>query len=91
MERGISTGYNRDPKAREALNAFLKDIDLKRVAEDYKSFIRREKYDTQGLLILVLHRYGSKTMAEDFYNCRNGKLKKASMRWVEQHGYTISP
>jgi len=73
------------------LNAFLKDIDLKRVAEDYKSFIRREKYDTQGLLILVLHRYGSKTMAEDFYNCRNGKLKKASMRWVEQHGYTISP
>ncbi|MBM3240142.1 hypothetical protein FJZ31_27980 [Candidatus Poribacteria bacterium] len=68
---------------------FLKDIDLKKVAEDYKSFIARGEEGTEGLLIFVLQRYGSETMAEDFFNCGNSKLAEAARRWAERHGYSI--
>lgn len=77
-------------RAGEALNIFLKDRNLKKLAEDYKSIIKRGKKGTEGLLIFILHGHGSETMAEDFFHCGEEELRDAAMRWAERHEYTFS-
>ncbi len=76
-------------EAQEALKVFLKGINLQQVAAGYQAFISRGEADTEGLLIFVLQRYGSETMAADFWYSGNGKLHRAATIWAEQHGYSI--
>ena len=76
-------------KVQKVLNVFLKSVNLKRVADNYKLFIRRGEPDTESLLIFALGRYGSETMAKDFFYCGNEKLEVAAMKWAEHHNYSI--
>jgi len=42
------------------------------------------------MLIGALHKYGNKSMAMDFINCGNMKLKEAAYKWAKSHGYKIN-
>ena len=70
--------------AYKALDVFLKDIDLKELAENCKIHIKEAeddyrvkaiKKDLESPMVFVLHKYGNRAMAEDYKACRNWILK----------------
>ena len=53
------------------------------------TYIRRG--DTARLPELrdLLLRYGDKTLAEDYLNCGNGRLREAATEWARKNGYNV--
>ena len=73
----------------EQLIAALKEDDLEVVAGIYQFFIKRGEKDSEAVLIKVLNKYGTQSMADDFLNCGNSLLQEAGRKWADNNGYTI--
>jgi len=55
------------------------------------NYIRRGDASRIPELIDLLTRFGNKTLAEDYMNCGNSRLKSAGETWGRKHGYNIRP
>jgi len=84
-------GGIKDARAVEPLIAALKDRKLEIVAGAYAFFIRRGEPGSEYILIEALNKFGYGSMAEDFLNCGNSKLKKAAIKWAKRNDYLIIP
>jgi len=78
-----------DSLALEPLTSALRNKDLVFIARTYAYFIFRGVPDSEPVLIDALNEHGDKTMAQDFLNCGNQKLKEAADAWATRHGYEV--
>lgn len=80
-----------NPKNDIFSKAILSDNNLKKISNNYKLFIICGAGGTEEVLIYAMERFGNITMAEDFLNCGNNKLKQAAEKYADKHGYLTIP
>ncbi len=68
-----SNDYRRGSGARNAAYYLLSRGDISRIPE----------------IIEILNRFGSKTLAQDLYNCGQPDLKEAARQWAKQRNFAI--
>lgn len=67
--------------AEKAIDALLKGVELREVAINYKSYIKKGMSGTEGVLGFALWRFGNRTMAEHFADCGNEDLLLIASMW----------
>jgi hypothetical protein len=75
-----------DDRAKETLNAALKNKELDIVAGAYRDFISKGESGTECILIESLNKYGTSYMANDFAHCGNTQLQEAARKWAKSQG-----
>jgi len=71
-------GNTNDPRAVDVLMAALRERNMEVVTGAYRFFIRRGEPGSEAILIEALSKSWNRTMACDYFNCGNEKLKKAA-------------
>ena len=80
-----SLSRTKAPKAQQALAEATAGKDLKTVAENYSSLIRKK--GNEMLLVMALLKYGNKDMAQRFVNSGNVLLDTVASKWALDSGY----
>ena len=74
-----------DPHITDALNAALRNGDVRLAYATYKFLLRTSPPSGYDLLIKALRTYGNEQMAEDFLRSRKPRLVAAARNWAEEN------
>ncbi len=87
--RGL--GEAKHLRAAETLLASLENRMLDVIAGAYRFFIRKGDTGTEEILIEALNKNYNKSMAADYLNCGNLRLREAAHDCAKLHGYSLTP